>query len=297
VVKSRFIPNPDISLTFACAIECKRNWINAASLLRYSLQRNGGAFRNSPFVLYVAVPGDTPRERLQLGDLSVRFMPRLPHMPYLHKANILHEIDSLQTSHVLLLDHDLIVRQLTGLTDFLDRSVCARRNNKDSLVQLISEDYARRLPDLAQRAWEEVPYFNSGVVLVPADRRLELHQRWCDIADQLFALYQNPLAEQVALGVAIARLDLAWQYLPTRFNQTNWGELLPDASIIHYNDFDKDNRHVKARCMEDFGSLRRYLATTKNQFWAHYRQDIIRLITPELESLAESICSFCLAVA
>lgn len=284
----------NFSLSIGCAIECRRGWINAASLLYHSLSCNGGPFKESPFELYVAVEFDPPEDCLRLNNLTVRFMPRISHMPYLHKASILETSNAPQTSHLLLLDHDVIIRHLTDIELFFNSHICARKNSKESLGKFISEDYAKPLTKLAGCSWEITPYFNAGVVLVPVNWRLQLHEYWCQYTNHLFRIYKNPLAEQVALSIAIAKLKMNWRYLPTQFNQTNWGKLFPDANIIHYNDFDRENRIVKTKFMEDYRLLERYLITTKNRFWTLYRKDVMKLMTPELESIAESIRSFCM---
>jgi len=280
-------------LLIRCAIECEKSWINAASLLYYSLLCNGGIFKNIPFELYVAVEGTPSEDSLQLNNLTVRFMPRVSNMPYLHKANILGTSEMPQASHVLLLDHDIIIRQLDNIQPFLGSYLCARKNSKDNLDLLIRADYAKPLAELSGCPWESTAYFNAGVVLVPADWRIQLCEYWCHYTNHLFQIYKNPLAEQVALSVAIAKLGMNWRYLPTQFNQTNWGKLLFDASIIHYNDFDQENKMVKTSIMKDYRSLKRYLMTTKNRFWTYYRNDIMSLITPTLKNLANSIDSFC----
>lgn len=272
---------------FGCVIEPQRAWVNGASLLYASLRRNGGRWKKSRFLLLIASDSPVPRATYTRHGLTIKFFRRFRATPYLNKTALLTTELPGDPSFILVLDHDLIIRNLSGLDTFLTGEIHARRNFKNGLTTMIDPNYARPLHRLAGKPWAQAKYFNSGVVLVPVAYRKALARHWRACGNILSRVYPSPsLAEQVGFAVGLARSGIPWKEFPRRFNLTNWGTLLPTAAIIHYNDHDRLNVYVKSTLLQSFVDFRRFLETTDNRFWKFYKEDVVVLLDQSLREIA-----------
>lgn len=287
-VKGQDTP-PASPVIFGCAIEPQRAWVNAASLLYASLRRNGGPWKQSRFLLLVASDSPVPRATYTRHDLTIKFFRRFRATPYLNKTALL-TTELPGGSFIFVLDHDLIIRNLSGLSAFLTGEIRARRNFKYGLTTMIDPKYAQPLQRLVGKPWAQTKYFNSGVVLVPVAYRKALARHWRACGNILSRLYPSlSLAEQVGFAAGLARSGLPWKDFPRRFNLTNWSTLLPTAAIIHYNDHDRLNVNVKATLLQSFVDFRRFLETTDNRFWKFYKDDVVVLLDQSLQEIADAI--------
>lgn len=289
------------SVEFGCHIEPEKNWSNEVALLIHSLRKKGGRFRDSRFNLFVASDMSQYELPSRLNGVTIRLTPRFQTNPYLNKINILkywNPYDS--SSHLLMLDHDTIILSLSGLEQFLDRSVRARQNYKYGLTNF-GRNYTELLDKIAGKNWSRIHYFNTGVILVHRDLAHLLYESWEQCSTRLFATpnIKNCLAEQAGFALALSKRRIPYGFLPPVFNQINWKILRDEAHIIHYNDYDLENSYIKSEIFRSLSRFFDYLERTKNMFWRKYSPIVQELNTRELKDMARALwtiisCRICL---
>ncbi|HLI08114.1 MAG TPA: hypothetical protein VKV40_16215 [Ktedonobacteraceae bacterium] len=277
---------------FCTVIEPHKNWINTAALLVQSLRLNGGQYAQRPFVICVA--GITSKLQLIFEDqhLFIFGTSRNPTIPHLNKLIGLRLGDFLPFSHLILLDHDTVVLHLNDLSDFLTNEVYARRNYKHHLAHVLGNDYMKALSATDLPPWTRIHYFNSGVIFVPQLYCRLLEEHWHFWAEKLSGPFEGKAhTEEIAFALALVHAGIPYKFLPVSYNQTSrWTSLL-DAAIIHYDSSNRINQDIRKRIIYSFEDLRSFLDTTDNHFWQGHAPAIKRLLTEELENLADKIYS------
>lgn len=263
------------ALAVTVTIPERRAWLNAAALLVASLRRNGGEVRMAPVTLSIIGKAENFQRRVHPG-LTLCGLERSRVSPYLNKINGLARLDVVQTTHVLLLDHDTIILHCDGLEDYICDGVAARRNHKAHLARILGQTYVSAISGDDLPPWDDIAYYNSGVVLCSRTCVAPLSNRWHYWGERLTTAWgNNPLGEQVGFAVAAAEGRLPCADLPGMFNTTSYGPLLPNARIIHYTSATTTNRRVKERWLNDFQSFREFLTGTNDAFWRQYATNIL----------------------
>ncbi len=268
---------------FCAVIEPLVNWMNSASLLITSLRENGGQFADSPFV--VLLNGENEQQEILLQNhanaITIVSNYRQPIIPHMSKITALKLTSLFDFTHLVLLDHDTIILHLNDFAKYVNNKVYARQNYKYGLWGYLGNNYADYLNESIP--WSKIPYFNSGVSIIPREYCQPLEKNWMHWANVLKdAYHKKPLAEQIAFAMAIAHEHIPYGFLPMIYNQTHWKPPSNNAAIIHYNAYDPMNKEVKNRILWSFPDFEHFLNTTENRFWRMYRSDIKKLLNPSL---------------
>ncbi len=276
---------------FCCVIEPKIAWINAAVLLVRSIRQYGAAFASSPFLLIVNSDNDTT-SNVSLIDEKQLYIIKQPRQiyPYSNKISALDAVDLFNFDYMVMLDHDTLVLNLSDLTDYLVQKVHARKNLKHGLRHGLGKNYIQAFTGLGLNSWKRVPYFNSGVVIVPRRYCKILNQCWMGWTNSLLSSFLGSvLIEQVGFGIAIHDAKIPYDYLPQKYNETNWKMPSGNAAIIHYNDYDPINITVKREMLNSYDRFYTFLNQSDNRFWNTYAERISLLLDSELTALSEEI--------
>ncbi len=275
---------------FCTVIEPYINWMNSASLLINSLRKNGGQFAQLPFVVLINGANKQQEILLQNYDDTITIVSnyRQPIIPHMSKISALKLESMFEFTHLILLDHDTIIFHLDDLAKYLNNKVYARQNYKYGLWRYLGQHYKTYIH--GKIPWSKVPYFNSGVSIIPREYCQTFEKSWMHWADLLKEAYnQKPLAEQIAFAMAIANEDIPYGFLPMIYNETNWKPPSNNAAIIHYNAYDPINRDVKKRVLLSLHDFENFLNSTENRFWKMYSKDITLLMNHSLTRIIKTL--------
>jgi hypothetical protein len=250
----------DLHPTFACVAERGDRWFARVRNLVLSIRRLGGRAAGAPIVAhFVEGVDDTHRRALEDLGADVEVVARVdPEYPYANKLRMFQTGPRPGTDCLVALDCDVAV--VDDVTPFLSaESICVKPADCDFLTeaqwQAVFTDLGVAEPPRATvtTTFHQVtyPYFNSGVVIVPATLGSSLADRWLDCIHRLGLLRARrpdigPLAlytDQVALACALAagpdpvRLLPVGMNFPThvRVHPAYVAEAFP-VRVIHYHD-------------------------------------------------------------
>lgn len=291
-------------------------FLNMLRCLAHSLRRHGGAYRDAPIIASVGdvnidsrlarrLPWLKPLgvELRWLGrrEFAVRnyFATGHQRWKYAHKSDV-----------VLLLDADILI---AGPLDEMVQSVFERNVIAGMIAHCCPFERAGQhhmtwdimfrhceagKPRIEHEhtGWSWLSndprrrncpaYFNYGVVCAPRSICSQIAPIIDEIFDQVREIAPSVFAAQIALAVAIAKLDLPATALPMRWNFANLPELeaihaaeLPQARILHLlgaNSFEKGRTFASMAALQEFAS-----APSLSGVNAHAQQ-ILREILPDL---------------
>lgn len=214
--------------------ESRPPYLDEPFLLFSTLIANGGALAGArKIALSVGEPDEEAVARLHGLGVEVRvvepFDARCPHANKLAMLELATECDV-----VLALDTDIAVAG--DASPWLGADIMrAKPVDHDSFgleawralfaLRGLALPRSRHLTHVA--AVETIPYFNSGVIAVPAEVAGDLHRCWSeqihwllDHAEQLPQVFRDQAfyTDQVALALALAYLELPVEALPLEMN-------------------------------------------------------------------------------
>ncbi len=268
---------------FVTILEARRNWINAVTLFVRSLRANGGEFAGAPVRLLVPTACKNGAEQREHGGVTVVRSEPHPVIPYLNKLAMTRGDYHRASTHVVLLDYDMLFMNLDGFGARLDGTVQARRKLKRHLRRVIGARYDEPLVRTGVRGWSRIHYFNTGMVVVPGPLLEPLGRLWTEWAERLMDPYLlHPLVDQVGFSMALAEGRFPFTPLPARFNLTpGIGTNRAAASIFHYSSSDPLNRHVRDVVMHSMDYFTRFLRTTDSPTWQPFADRVEALLDEE----------------
>src|SRR5262249_44167813 len=130
------------------------------------------------------------------------------------------------------------------------------------------------------------PYFNYGVIAVPARLLCQLGQAYAPCLERVRAAFGSYFDGQIALAMAIAQLDAPVRALPLRYNMPN----NPLIEALHHQEIEHATiLHLLAeqhfRRVETFASLaslEAFLGRSDLRVVSLMAQEVIRAIFPAL---------------
>jgi len=272
-------------------IESKQSWCFLIALLARSLEA-GRQTLAAPRQSILFNHATSKRED-SIRALPFRLAACLPFggYPTLNKLRLLENADA--SEYQVLLDHDIVIVDRNRIESLRPRSVLASTNLKDSVEKAFGPTLPAFCKETTGRDWDDVPYYNAGVVIVPSQYRESLQESWAFVASRIVERYapghaQAPMpVGNLSFSLSLARANIPNSRLSDDFNQRNWGELSEEPALLHYNNFDPLNLELKSREHLTGNDLRRFMDDTQNRWWIKYR----RLIYPLLDERLEEIFS------
>jgi hypothetical protein len=271
-----------MKIAVSCVTESRPAWLDRAETLALSLRAFGGRLTDAPLVVNVVGGIETGRQRRleQLG-VTVRVVAQVDaRNAFANKLRMLELTDELEFDLLLALDCDIAIAAEPALAERLD-AIGAKPADVDPL----SARQWRRLfaaleldppdkPVLATTSGRPMaPYFNSGVLLVPATLCADLRRRWTDAHARLAALLERdrflipPPAhfyrDQFALAAALQ--SLPWHALPVALNfpthlpvaATALADSPPPALLHYHGELDRDGFLLRPRCARASAAVER----------------------------------------
>jgi hypothetical protein len=242
--------------TFAVVAENTVEWLDRAFSVALSVRRLGGPHARAPVVVHVVdgVDRDSASRLLDLGAL-VRPVERVdPEYPYANKLRMFEHGPEPGTDVLVGLDCDTVV--VGDVSPFLSADAVGA---KPADCDFLTEGEWRRVfsrfeipppprncrtTTLDQQTY---PYFNSGVLVVPASLTERLATRWWELILGLGPLRGlghalGTYTDQVALACALTSAAIPVRHLPVSMNfpahlnvhRAHLSSALPPR-IIHYH--------------------------------------------------------------
>jgi hypothetical protein len=220
-------------LLVATVAEDRAPYRHEVEVLFSTLRHFGGNLSNARCIAYfVRSAAPALIERLASLDVAVKIVePVDERYVYANKIRMLDPSED--CDYLLALDNDIVVCR-----DFSDHisgtALAAKPVDTDplglQLWQATFEHFEVEFP-LARFATsftlaETIPYFNSGVVLIPRPHLDQLREQWTIFIDRILDCYKELpslgeyffVADQVALSLAIVRARLPYRALPLEMN-------------------------------------------------------------------------------
>lgn len=248
-------------VVFSCVSENRPEWYHKVRNLVVSVRLFGGTLADSAIVVnFVDAVDRGVAEQLEALGAQIRIVHRFdPRTPYANKLRVLELAAELDAELIVGLDCDVVVvgdlrPQLSGT------EVAAKPADIDRLTDVqwraLFQELRVPMPSRSVIATTTgrpmYPYFNSGVVSVPATLAGRLLNSWATTLDELFELFsRNPSvvppewrfhADQFALACALARDGFPVRPLPVSFNFPTHVPVHPAALrdapsplILHYH--------------------------------------------------------------
>jgi hypothetical protein len=218
---------------FACVGENDVTWLPALENLVLSLRCFGGALAGSPFVVHLV--GGANRvitERLARYDVEIRVVaPVEPRKPSSNKLRMLELAEAHQFDTLVMLDHDTIV--MGDLTEVVGdpalRALPAGMAPIDavqweSLYAAAGLDVPTHRTTMVRTGVETMPYYNSGVLFVPARTCGPLREQWLHHLTWMLdggaarAGMEGLSKDQIPLSLALASTGIRVRQLPVNLN-------------------------------------------------------------------------------
>ncbi len=223
---------------FSCVAENRRDFFDKAEGLVLSLRRFGGALSEEPFVVHF-IDGVRPEYRTRLLALGadVRVVPRRDvRNPWANKLRMLELHELPRFEHLVALDCDVVVVGDLSQGIVWSEQVMMKPADYDRLKD---RDWARLFSALGiplpqarvvatSTGRQMIPYFNTGVLVVPRSRCEELRIAWAKSLDDIYVLFDRQPhvvprpwqwhADQMALACALAESRLKCGVLPVSVN-------------------------------------------------------------------------------
>lgn len=236
----------------ASVVENREPCITETLCLFRSLRRLGGTLAHARATAYFVGDAD-PRIIEQLADLNVAtkvvstIEPRCPHA---NKIHMLDEVDD--CDYLVALDNDVVIAR--DFAAFIrGQSVRARPAGRDPMTldqwRALFTHCGLQLPsarfltsyDMA----ETIPYFNSGVLIVPQEHMSPLSKAWrhfvrvvLDAYDSFPDIAQYAFyTDQVALPLALTAAQVPYCALPLEMNFLPYAEVHPAMEPKHLSPY------------------------------------------------------------
>jgi hypothetical protein len=197
-----------------------------------TLQRLGGRLSRTRQVAYFVESADSPSTK-RLADLGVtikiveRVDVRCPH------ANKVRMLDATECDYLVALDTDVVVTR--DFSAYIQgASIAAKPAGRIRLSmgqwRTLFEYFGLEMPQAryltTARLQETIPYFNTGVMLVPRQYLSALRTEWQSFIRKLLDVYpelpdiaeQRVFTDQFALSLALASAKLPFRALPLSMN-------------------------------------------------------------------------------
>jgi hypothetical protein len=221
------------AITVAAVAENREPFLTEATWLVHSLRNFGGTLADARCVIYFvdSLPADTA----PLADLGaeLKVVPTLiSGSPHCNKIHMLLD-DHAGSDWLVALDTDTIITgdfsawlvEPVFSAKIVDQNplpeTAWRKLFAGSGLNLPTERYLTHF-----HARETIPYFNSGVLLLPEKDIARLGRTWLDLVPDIMAIYpQHPeiarhafFTDQFALALALVKAGLNYQTLPLEMN-------------------------------------------------------------------------------
>ncbi len=284
--------------------------------LTHSLRRFGGAYRHAPVI--ATVGADSTDEGLAdrmpwlaANGIELRWVPQNEFTRLGIYATGLRRLQSEFHSHmVLLLDADTLIRR--PLDDLIERSyrdgvLAGTIAHATPLAQgkLADPDWAQLfslcgLPpprlEYEHTGWGYMfsdpryrycpPYFNYGVIAVPARLLSRIGHAYGPCLERLRTAFGSYFDGQIALAMAIVQLEVPVRALPLRYNMPN----NPLLEALHHQEIEHaailhllgDQQFRRAETFASLASLEAFLQRTDLRVVSLMAQEVIRAIFPAL---------------
>ncbi len=217
----------------ATVAEDRQPYTAEAVCLFRSLRGLGGELAGARAVAYLVGSIDPVIEgQLSALEVAIRVVPRLePRCPH---ANKLHMLDGCEDcDYLVALDTDTVVaRDFSAYVQ--GSSVRARPAGKDPISldqwRALFAHFGLEMPQAryvtSHDAGETIPYFNSGVLIVPGEHILPLREAWLRYVRALLDAYEQfpdiaeyrAFTDQIALPLALTEARLPYCALPLEMN-------------------------------------------------------------------------------
>ena len=284
--------------------------------LTHSLRRFGGAFRDAPVIATVGAESldEGLAERmpwLAANGIELRWVPPDEFARLAIFATGLRRLQhDFQSDMVLLLDADTLIRH--PLDDLIERTyrdgvLAGTIAHTPPLTQgkLVDPDWAQLfslcgLPaprlEYEHTGWGYFfsdsryrycpPYFNYGVIAVPAGLLSRISQAYAPCLERLRAVFGSYFDGQIALSMAIAQVDAPVRALPLRYNLPN----NPLLEALHHQEIEHatilhllgDQQFRRAETFASLASLEAFLERTDLRVVSLMAQEVVRAIFPAL---------------
>lgn len=268
------------------------------ALLVHSLRTNGALYNRSPYTVMVVGRGAS-REDTLASNVGLRVVPQVEAFPSLNKMRMLTGGLSGDAEYLVMMDHDMLVCDLSRLEEVLGGRVLMAANKKYKLAHSLGKGYDRVMSEIAGRAWKRVDYFNAGITIVPREHVESLRTSWEEVVREVAERYdmapmfgKAPFCN-LTMSLALAVSGIPYGVLPDTYNQRNWRELPENPYILHYNNYDPDNVYAKDFALDSYESFEAFVLSTKNRFWKKYKNSFYDVLKdPGLISLRNEIANF-----
>jgi hypothetical protein len=244
-------------VAFACVGEDQPGkWWNRLWNVVFSVRTFGGSLAEAPFHVFVADrAGDDLRRLLEPLGATVHVVPAWRDDYRLaNKLRMFEAAPDLGADVVFAIDCDVVVLgDLRGLVDTTKVRVLPAENDRlgEEQWRLLFDHLGMEAPAarvmMARTGRWTYPYWNTGVVTVPAARAAELHRAWDSCLTEMLALGDRlpdpSKAEQRAFAFALQRAGLPVRRLPISANWTHKKRSVPDLYrtevnppfVLHYH--------------------------------------------------------------
>lgn len=278
---------------FSCVSENKPEWFDRVINLALSVRTFGGPLADAPVVVNFVGGADSAMRRI-LADLGaeVRVVERFDaRTPYANKLRMLEMVEDHNFDILLALDCDVIV--VGDVTPYLSTThVAAKPADRDRLTDqqwdalfgALGVPLPKKSVVATSSGTPMRPYFNSGVVVVPAAQCRRLLASWTgSLDDTLLLLDRRPElvptqwhihSDQFSLAATLLRDHFPTLPLPLSMNfPTHIGskpELVAAAGspvILHYHkDMNSEGLIMRSRAEVANGLIARFNAARANHF-------------------------------
>lgn len=246
---------------FGCISEDRPGWYERVANLVLSVRGFGGPLADAPVVAgFVDSVDEAARRRLEALGAEVCVVPRFDaRNPYANKLRMLEFVEDHDFDVLVMLDCDVLV--MGDLTPYLSTTaVAAKPADLDRLTdaEWLALFAALRVPvpersTVATTSGQAMyPYFNSGVIFVPAAVCRALLRSWTTLIAELFTLYETQPdlvpkhyafhADQLSLSCALLRDAVPARALPVSLNYPTHISVHPAVAaaappplILHYH--------------------------------------------------------------
>lgn len=255
--------NNALNAVICCIGENKPDYFMKLQNLFLSIDKLGGEVNKFGRVVFFM---ETPKEeyRRELDKMDVKIIsstPINPKYPHNNKVRML-EMD-LGYDYYVLLDHDTIVCK--NFTRFLNKKAFRAKpvdwaGPNIEFWKKIFRKFNIKLPSIRYTTTSDakkiIPYFNSGVLLVPNCYRKKLYDTWTYYIHELISFKEQLsnykfFIDQIALTLALQKANIKVNPLPVEMNfhihipvNNKFSPEKIDPYIIHYHS-----------CIDEIGNL------------------------------------------
>ena len=193
-----------------------------------TLSKFGGSLTKTKKIACLIEKPDPDLEQILNGyDVSIRIVPHLDdRCPTSHKIRVLEEASSIdEIDYIVLLDTDIVLandfsEQIFGSSirakpadmDFLSL------NQWKNLFKYFELDFPLQRLRTCAKNEKTIPYFNSGVMIIPYNKASSLFESWKKYIHKLCDYNKKLPNDQIALSLAIVQEKIFVDPLPLSMN-------------------------------------------------------------------------------